>query len=97
MENITIVEALGLSAVAIIVVMIVLAGLMFIVSGFKYIGGDESNAQMQVASQPAMAPAVANLAEDEETKLVAAMAALIMANEDQQDKKYRISSIKRIK
>ncbi|MGT2667178.1 OadG family protein [Streptococcus rifensis] len=96
MENITIMEALGLSAVAIIVVMIVLVGLMVIVNGFKYISGSE---QVTVASipQPATSPAPAVLEEDDETKTVAALTALIMANDNQQDKKYRITSIKRIK
>ncbi|MEY8462940.1 OadG family protein [Streptococcus merionis] len=97
MENITIVEALGLSVVAITVVMIVLAGLMFIVEGFKYIGGDKPSDQVQTLSQPKGVPAGTALVEDEESKMVAVLTALIRANEDQQDKKYRIRSIKRIK
>lgn len=94
MEQITMIEGLGLSAVAIIVVMLVLAGLMGIVTAFKYLD-NEPVATPLTSSQASGQPSA--LVEDEESKTVAALMALIMANQDQQDKKYRISSIKRIK
>ncbi|QQP69362.1 OadG family protein [Carnobacterium sp. CS13] len=37
------------------------------------------------------------LAKDEETELVAALMALVLANEDQQNKSYQITEIKRIR
>jgi hypothetical protein len=37
------------------------------------------------------------IAEDDETKLVAVLMALILANEDQQDKSYQITKIERIR
>ncbi|SIO16734.1 hypothetical protein SAMN05878443_1721 [Carnobacterium alterfunditum] len=37
------------------------------------------------------------MAEDDETKMVAVLTALILANEDQQDKSYQITKIERIR
>ncbi|MBT2732857.1 oxaloacetate decarboxylase [Carnobacterium sp. ISL-102] len=37
------------------------------------------------------------MAEDDETKMVAVLMALILANEDQQDKSYQITKIERIR
>ncbi|AND79662.1 OadG family transporter subunit [Streptococcus pantholopis] len=96
MEHISIMEALSLSVVAITVVMVVLVGLMFIIEGFKFIENSQSAASV-LPAQPASQEKEQTLADSEELKLVAALTALAVASNDEQDKKYRITTIKRIK
>lgn len=96
MNQITMIEALSLSVVAITVVMVVLVGLMFIIEGFRFIG-DSPEPVLETPNAQAGALSAASLVVNEELKLVAALTALAMASGDQQDKKYHITSIRRIK
>ncbi|MEX2804292.1 OadG family transporter subunit [Streptococcus sp. H31] len=96
MEHISIMEALSLSVVAITVVMVVLVGLMFIIEGFRFIENSQSADSVSPA-QPASQEKGQTLADNEELKLVAALTALAVASDNKQDKKYRITAIKRIK
>ncbi|AXQ78315.1 hypothetical protein DDV21_004095 [Streptococcus chenjunshii] len=97
MEHIDIMEALSLSVVAITVVMTVLVGLMFLIEGFRFIGNASQTADSVSPEQPASREEGKVLADNEELKLVAALTALAVASDNKQDKKYRITAIKRIR
>ncbi|MGY3779173.1 OadG family protein [Isobaculum melis] len=92
MTEISLAEGLVISIGCIITVFIVLVGLQFILSLFKFIKADAPSA---VAAIPT--PSAPVLAVDAETEEVAMLTALILANGESRDKKYEITEIKRIK
>ena len=63
---------------------------------FKYLKNDEV-AETTVKAQPVMAQQQTTLETDQETEEVAMLMALVLANDNQQDKKYEIANIKRLK
>lgn len=89
MTEISLAEGLVISIGCIITVFIVLVGLQFILSLFKFIKADAPPV-VTATSKPTLAP-------DRETEEVAMLTALIVANGESQDKKYEITEIKRIK
>ncbi|MBE9389594.1 OadG family transporter subunit [Vagococcus salmoninarum] len=96
MTEISITEAVMISIGCIITVFIVLIGLQIIMTMFKYLKNDEV-AVTTVKAQPVMAQQQTTLETDQETEEVAMLMALVLANDNQQDKKYEIANIKRLK
>lgn len=94
--EVSLAEGLEIAIVSIAIVFFVLIGLMLILMSFKYIF-KEAETKKTVSAAQGVTPGPMPLQEDEETKEVAALMALIEANKDLQDKKYQITSIKRIK
>ncbi|MGB3160100.1 OadG family transporter subunit [Carnobacterium sp.] len=87
-------EGINVSIISIVIVFLVLFGLQLILISFKYIFKEDKTLNQENALPLAE---INVLEEDEETKIVAALTALILANEDQQDKYYQVTSIKRVK
>ncbi|MBM6614261.1 OadG family protein [Desemzia sp. RIT804] len=104
MENFTIMDGVVVTVISMLVVFLVLIGLQFVISLFRIII-ERQKGQQFTDSKKMETPQQSNgffpskklLEEDEETKTVAALMALILANEDQQDKYYQVTSIKRIR
>lgn len=94
MTNTSLLEGLTISITSIVIVFLVLFGLQLILVSFKYIFKEEIPVEKE---EEKLSLTKDSLEEDEETKTVAALMALILANEDQQDKYYQITSIKRVK
>lgn len=101
MGEFTILDGVVITVISILVVFLVLIGLQIVMGILRIllkkrkvnqIG--ESNFQVH---SPLSSETPERLEEDEETRTVAALTALILANQDQQDKKYHITSIKRIR
>ncbi|CAD5896695.1 MULTISPECIES: OadG family protein [Carnobacterium] len=89
MTEISLSEGFILSIGCIITVFIVLIGLQFILTLFKFIGAD-----VPIEVKPVNG---ISLLHDSETEEVAVLMALILANGELQDKKYQLTEIKRIK
>lgn len=103
MENFTLVDGVMVSIVSIVVVFLVLIILMFILQLFSSFLKEDTNPK-EIQKQNTAAHSDHTLSsgtsidtEDTEAELVAALMALVLANEDQQDKKYQITTIKRIR
>lgn len=94
MTDTSLLEGLTISITSIVIVFLVLFGLQLILVSFKYMFKEEILVEKEEKKLPLTKDF---LEEDEETKTVAALMALILANEDQQDKYYQITSIKRVK
>lgn len=92
MDNFTMLDGVVITVVSILVVFLVLIGLQIVIS-FLRLGANRKKRKYQQTKQSI----TAYLEEDEETKTVAALTALILANEDQQDKHYQITFIERIR
>lgn len=86
-------EALQITIASITMVFIVLVGLMIILIEFKYFFSDPAPVEKK-EPKPVEAPSLEN---DDESKKVAMITALICANAEQKGKKYEVSSIKRIR
>lgn len=104
MEDFTIMDGVVVTVISILVVFLVLIGLQLVINLLRII--TERQKGQHIADIEAMktaeqginsSPSVTLLEEDEETKTVAALMALILANGDQQDKQYQVTSIKRIR
>ncbi|SFH64035.1 OadG family transporter subunit [Pisciglobus halotolerans] len=96
MTNISLLKGINISVTSIVMVFLVLLGLQLILTSFKYIFREEKEKLTKTENAPIQTKKD-SLEEDEETKMVAALTALILANEDQQDKHYQVTSIKRVK
>ncbi|WP_034551520.1 OadG family protein [Carnobacterium funditum] len=94
MTSISLLEGINISITSIVMVFLVLFGLQLILISFKYIFKEENSINKEKVVLPIKKDP---LEEDEETKTVAALTALVLANEDQQDKYYQVTSIKRIR
>lgn len=99
MTDISLLRGINISITSIVIVFLVLLGLQLILTSFKYIFKEEKEISTKKESVPVQPVQMKNdvLEEDEETKTVAALMALVLANEDQQDKHYQVTSIKRVK
>ena len=104
MENFTIMDGVVVTVISILVVFLVLIGLQLVVSLLRIIierqkGQQTADTEGMKTAHPrnGRSPSKTPLEEDEETKTVAALMALISANEEQQDKHYQVTSIKRIR
>lgn len=104
MENFTIMDGVVVTVISILVVFIVLIGLQLVISLSRMIiekqkgRSDVATEEVKIVQQSnGFSQSTPPLEEDEETKTVAALMALILANEDQQDKYYQVTSIKRIR
>lgn len=104
METFTIMDGVVVTVISMLVVFLVLIGLQLVVSLFRIIIERQKGQQITdtagmktVHQKNGLTPSKPLLEEDEETKIVAALMALISANEDQQDKHYQVTSIKRIR
>ncbi|MFL2101430.1 OadG family transporter subunit [Desemzia sp. FAM 23989] len=99
MTDISLLRGINISITSIVIVFLVLLGLQLILTSFKYIFKEEKEIPTRKESVPVQPVQMKNdvLEEDEETKTVAALMALVLANEDQQDKHYQVTSIKRVK
>lgn len=99
MSTFTFLDGLILAVAAIAMVMIVLVGLMFILMGFKYL----NNSNEKIENKQTLSPKVKQTEAKTELTInkklanVAALTALIMANEDNQDKNYKVTNVKRVK
>ncbi|SFH93317.1 OadG family transporter subunit [Pisciglobus halotolerans] len=94
----TLFDGLVVSVVSIIMVFIVLFGLQLLIGLFRLVG-KEDTATEQVLTETkehTKHMSTEELEEDEESRMVATLMALVMANEDKQDHQYRITEIKRI-
>lgn len=105
MRDFTIMDGVVVAVVSILVVFLVLIGLQLVINFFKFFSGKNHDLQMKMNKedikeernyQPDQTPFI-DLPVNEELKTVAALTALILANNDRQDKQYRIISIKRIR
>lgn len=96
MIDISLLKGVEITLVSITVVFIVLVGLMLIIESFKYIFKEDS-AQQNAQIVKKETKECISIEDDQESKRVAAITALIIANEEQQDRHYQITSIKRIK
>ena len=109
MENFTIMDGVVVAVVSILTVFLVLIGLQLVINLFKFFSGKKNDSQMKMnkedakedakeerSNQPSRTLSV-DLPVNEELKTVAALMALILANDDHQDKQYRITLIKRIR
>lgn len=94
MTHTSLLEGVTISITSIVIVFLVLFGLQLILVSFKYIFKEEIPVEKEEKKLPLVKD---SLEEDEETKTVAALMALILANEDQQDKYYQVTSIKRVR
>lgn len=101
MGEFTILDGVIITVISILVVFLVLIGLQIVMGLLRVLlkrrkvtPMSESNLQVQ---QPMSSEPPESLEEDEETRTVAVLTALILANQDQQDKKYHIIAIKRIR
>lgn len=95
MDNFTILDGVVVTVVSILVVFVVLIGLQIVMNLTRMIVNKQPNQKLEKEQQLSQMNPV--LVEDEETRTVAALTALILANQDQQDKQYQITSIKRIR
>ncbi len=102
-EYLKVSEALLLSFISITIVFCILLIIAFMIMSFKYIFKvEEKKANTAVASQ--QAPVINNTQqivnldeiEKDENKLVALLVASIASNENDEDKKYRVTNIKEI-
>ncbi|MDN6625718.1 MAG: OadG family protein [Pisciglobus halotolerans] len=96
MEDIGLTEGINITITAIVVVFLVLIGLQIVLIAFNYLfkkDGLIEDKQMTAEIERKKE----EFEEDEETKQVAFLMALILANDNQQDKHYKVTSIKRIK
>ena len=96
MEDIGLVEGINITITSIVVVFLVLLGLQLVLIAFKYLFKEDITIEKK-GIPAAIQRKEELLEEDEETKQVAVLMALILANDNQQDKYYKIASIKRIK
>ncbi|MGX7394324.1 OadG family transporter subunit [Carnobacterium mobile] len=96
MTDISLLKGITISITSIVMVFLVLLGLLLILTSFKYIFKEKTEKPIKIENAPVQMQKDP-LEEDEETKTVAALTALILANEDQQDKHYQVTSIKRVK
>lgn len=105
MRDFTIMDGVVIAVISVLVVFLVLIGLQLIINLFKFFSGKNNNLQMKMNmedtkeernNQPSRTLSV-DPQSNEELKTVAALMALILANNDHQDKQYRITSIKRIR
>ena len=94
MTDISLLEGINISVTSIVIVFLVLFGLQLILISFKYIFKEDVPIKKE---QIIFSTQKDNLQDDEETKTVAALTALILVNEDQQNKHYQITSIKRVR
>ena len=94
--DISLLKGVEITLVSITVVFVVLVGLMLIIESFKYIFKEDS-AQQNAQIVKKETKECISIEDDQESKRVAAITALIIANEEQQDRHYQITSIKRIK
>lgn len=95
MDTITIYDGLVLTVVAMLVVFIVLAsiwGLVELVA--KFISNDEPTLEAELASSPITYP---KTTENPKHKKAAEIIALVLASEDEPDKKFEIIASKRIR
>ncbi|MCA9765261.1 MAG: OadG family protein [Carnobacterium sp.] len=94
MSDISLLEGLNVSITSLVIVFLVLFGLQLILISFKYLFKEEKS----IKKEKTPLTVVKNtLEEDDETKTVAVLMALILANENQQDKHYQVISIKRVR
>lgn len=105
MGDFTIMDGVVVAVVSVLVVFLVLIGLQLVINLFKFFSGKNHDLQMKMnkedikkerINQHDQTPFI-DLPVNEELKTVAALMALILANNDRQDKQYRITSIKRIR
>lgn len=98
MRNFTILDGVIIAVISILVVFIVLIGLQIIMNILRIlIEKQRIQRNIRPLEQSRTSQMDINLEEDEESKTVAALTALILANQDQQDKQYHITSIKRVR
>ncbi|MER2295273.1 MAG: OadG family protein [Desemzia incerta] len=97
MENFTLMDGILVTIVSILVVFSVLIGLLVVLQLFQFLPKDKQH-QIDI-QKPSnhQTSLVEDIEVNEETKLVAGIMALILANQDQQNKKYQITKIKRIR
>lgn len=98
MRDFTILDGVIIAVISILVVFIVLIGLQIIMNILRIlIEKQRIQRNIRPLEQSRTSQMDINLEEDEESKTVAALTALILANQDQQDKQYHITSIKRVR
>lgn len=94
----SIADAILVMVTCFIMVFLVLAGLMVVTMAFKYIFKEEAvepapAAQSIVPSSHTTSSPPLN----QDPQMIAAMTALIVANEEETDKTYTVTSVKRVK
>lgn len=96
MDEIGLLEGINITITSIVMVFLVLFGMLFILVAFKYIFKEESVVEKKVISntQPTVP---LEFEEDIETQTAAILMALILANDNKQNKFYQVSSVKRVK
>ena len=96
MDEIGLLEGINITITSIVMVFLVLFGMLFILVAFKYIFKKESVVEKKVISntQPTVP---LEFEEDIETQTAAILMALILANDNKQNKFYQVSSVKRVK
>ena len=104
MGNFTIMDGVVVTVISILVVFLVLMGLQLVISLSRMIiekqkGRPHTDTEELKTGHKnnGFTQSTPPLEDDEETKTVAVLMALILANEDQQDKHYQVTSIKRIR
>lgn len=97
MENFTLIDGVLVTIVSILVVFAVLIGLLVVLQLFQFLPKDKQNQIDIQKPSKHQTRLVEDIEVNEETKLVAGIMALILANQDQQNKKYQITKIKRIR
>lgn len=103
--NFTIMDGVVVALVSILIVFLVLIGLQLVISLFAFFSKKSNDQKVKMnntdlkveRSNQNFQNLPVDSQENEELKTVVALMALILANEDHQDKQYRVASIKRIR
>lgn len=91
-------EAILITVTSIIMVFIVLIGLMLVTMTFKYIFKEDIPEKVPAAeSALSKKDTTSSLPVSKDPKMVAALTALIVSNEEDANKTYTVTSVKRIK
>lgn len=96
MNEIGLMEGINITLTSIIMVFIVLFGMLLILVAFKYIFKEKV---ITAKEKEDYVETTINheFEEDTETKTAAVLIALVLANENKQNKYYQVSSVKRVK
>ena len=96
MDEIGLLEGINITITSIVMVFLVLFGMLLILVAFKYIFKDEPVAAKKVEHSPQPTLPL-EFEEDTENKTAAVLMALILANDNKQNKYYQVNSVKRVK
>lgn len=95
--DLSLAEALLITFTSIFMVFLVLIGLMLVTMTFKYIFKEEPSTKEPIPRTGlSETPSPESLPLNKDPKMVAALAALIVANEENQDRQYTVVSVERM-